>query len=81
MYDDDEGWIVLIYLYLDDLFMIGNEDKLIEEIKQQLSQMFEMKDLGELHYCLGLEVWIYSSHTFLSQGKYVKSLLNNFKMD
>eukprot|EP00253_Pinus_taeda_P004004 PITA_04004 len=40
-----------------------------------------MKDLGELHYCLGLEVWRDSIQTFLSQGKYAKSLLTKFKMD
>ena len=40
-----------------------------------------MKDLGELHYCLGLEVWRDLGQTFSSQGKYLKSLLNFFKMD
>eukprot|EP00253_Pinus_taeda_P014191 PITA_14191 len=40
-----------------------------------------MKDLGEMHYCLGLEVWRDSSQTFLSQGKYAKSLLTKFKME
>jgi len=34
-----------------------------------------------MHYCLGLEVWRDSSQTFLSQGKYVKSLVTKFKMD
>eukprot|EP00253_Pinus_taeda_P011776 PITA_11776 len=48
--------------------MTGSVDNLIEEIKQQLSQKFEMKDLGEMHYFLGLEVWRDSSQTFLSQG-------------
>ena len=54
---NNEGKIVLITLYVDDLIMTRSEDNLIEEIKQQLSQKFEMKDLGEMHYCLGLEVW------------------------
>jgi hypothetical protein len=47
----------LISLYVDDLILTGNAEKLIDEIKEQLSQVFEMKDLGELHYCLVLEVW------------------------
>ena len=41
---------MVISLYVDDLIMTGNVEKLIEEIKEQLSQVFEMKDLGELHY-------------------------------
>eukprot|EP00253_Pinus_taeda_P006029 PITA_06029 len=55
---EDEGKnVALISVYVDDLIIIGNACKLIEEIKNQLSHVFEMKDLGELHYCLGLEVW------------------------
>jgi hypothetical protein len=54
---DEKGYIVLISLYVDDLIITRNVEKLINEIKKQLSKVFEMKDLGELHYCLGLEVW------------------------
>ena len=46
-----------------------------------MSQVFEMKDLGELHYCLGLEVWKDFGQTFLTQGKYAKSLLERFRME
>jgi hypothetical protein len=53
---DEKGYLVIISLYVDDLIITGNEGKLIDEIKEQLSQVFEMKDLGELHYSLGLEV-------------------------
>ena len=51
----DDGPVILL-LYVDDLFLIGNE-KLITECKKQLAAEFEMKDLGPLHYFLGLEVW------------------------
>jgi len=49
--------IVLISLYVDDLIITGNDDELVKEIKEQMSLVFVMKDLGELHYYLGLEVW------------------------
>lgn len=71
----------MICLYVDDLIIIGNVDNLIKEIKEQMSQVFEMKDFGELHYCLGLEVWRDSGQNFLSRSKYVMRLLENFKMD
>eukprot|EP00253_Pinus_taeda_P021917 PITA_21917 len=48
------------------------------ELKEEV---FEMKDLGELHYCLGLEVWRDYGLTFLTQGKYVRGLLKKFRMD
>ena len=78
---DEKGRIVLISLYVDDLIITGDVVDLIKESKQQMSQMFEMKDLGELRYCLGLEIWRDSGQTFLSQGKYVRVLLEIFRMD
>ena len=40
-----------------------------------------MKDLGELHYCLGLEVWRNADQTFVCQSKYIIEILKRFKMD
>jgi hypothetical protein len=43
-------------LYVDDLFLTG-EEKLIIDCKKKLAAEFEMKELGLMHYFLGLEVW------------------------
>ena len=39
-----------------------------------------MKDLGLIHYFLGLEVWKTQGETFLAQGKYIVDVLNRFGM-
>jgi hypothetical protein len=39
-----------------------------------------MKDLGMMHYFLGLEVWKISDGIFLNQGKYVVEILKRFEM-
>ena len=39
-----------------------------------------MKDLGSLHYFLGLEVWQNPGEIFLSQGKYIVDVLKRFGM-
>jgi hypothetical protein len=78
---DEQGYIVLISLYVDDLIITGNAEKLIDEIKEQLSKVVEMKYLGELHYCLGLEVWRNTRQTFVCQSKYIREILKRFKMD
>jgi hypothetical protein len=46
-----------------------------------MSQVFEMKYLGELHYFLGLEVWRNVGQTLFFQSKYVREVLKRFKMD
>ena len=75
---DKEGNVCLIYLYVDDLIITRNASKLIPEIKNQLSKEFKMKDLGELHYCLGLEGWKESGKTMITQTKYVIDILKRF---
>jgi hypothetical protein len=47
---------LILVLYVDDLFLTGSK-RLIAECKQALTSEFEMKDLGMMHYFLGLEVW------------------------
>jgi hypothetical protein len=39
-----------------------------------------MKDLGLMHYFLGLEVWQRTNEIFLSQGKYTMEILKKFSM-
>jgi hypothetical protein len=58
----DHG-IVVIAIYVDDLIIIGDSDADIFDLKKLLKQKFEMKDLGELHYFLGIEV-IYEATFF-----------------
>jgi hypothetical protein len=78
---DRNGQIALISLYVDDLIITGSATGMIEEIKIKLSQQFEMKDLGHLHYCLGLEVWRENGKTLITQSKYTKEVLRRFNMN
>ena len=46
------------------------------ESKKKLVEEFEMKDLGLMHYFIGLEVWQSSEGIFLNQGKYAVEIFN-----
>ena len=39
-----------------------------------------MKDIGLMHYFLGLEVWQEQGHIFLGQGRYTVDILSQFQM-
>jgi hypothetical protein len=65
-------------LYVDDLFL--TEDEGIALCKRDLTSKFEMKDLGLMHYFLGLEVWKRHGEIFLGQGKYTLDVLKRFGM-
>ena len=46
----------MLLLYVDDLFVTGM-DGLITDTKRKLAVEFKMKDLGMMHYFLGMDVW------------------------
>ena len=56
MKKDVEGKTTLVSLYMDDLIILGSANGVITSIKEKLSQVFDIKYFGQLHYCLGLEI-------------------------
>uniref|UniRef100_A0A251SKN6 Putative zinc finger, CCHC-type n=1 Tax=Helianthus annuus TaxID=4232 RepID=A0A251SKN6_HELAN len=54
--------------------------RLISEFKESMKKEFEMTDMGCLHYFLGMEVSYENGNIILSQKKYMRSLLEKFRM-
>lgn len=46
---------VFLVTYVDDILIAADSDDLIDEIREKLRQHFDIKDLGEIHHCLGME--------------------------
>ena len=68
---------LILVLYVDDPFLTGSS-KLIKDRKENLATEFDMKDLGQMHYFLGLEVWQQKGEIFLGQGRYTTEILRRF---
>ena len=47
---------IILLLYVNDLLITRNYKKLIDVIKKWLSSNFEMKDMGEVSYVLGVKI-------------------------
>ena len=75
-----DGKLLIIILYVDDIILTDDE-QLIIYCKEDLVREFEMKDMGLLHYFLGLEIWQWDGELFFSQGKYAKEILSKFHME
>ena len=58
---------LILVLYEDDLFLTVDE-RLIDNCKSNLAVEFEMKDLGLMHYFLGLEVQQRDGASSLDRG-------------
>lgn len=48
--------LVYVLVYVDDILITGNNSTLVDQIIQRLGSDFALKDLGSLHYFLGIEV-------------------------
>ena len=65
----------MLLLYIEDIIITDDDLSGIQELKDFLSQNFEMKDLGHLNYFLGLEITSSNDCFYLTQAKYTSDLL------
>ncbi|KAL0332223.1 UNVERIFIED_CONTAM: Retrovirus-related Pol polyprotein from transposon TNT 1-94 [Sesamum calycinum] len=72
---------LIVSLYVDDLIYTGNNEKMIQDFKEDMMKTFEMSDLGLMHFFLGIEINQEKEGIFICQRKYTETLLKKFKME
>jgi hypothetical protein len=72
--------ITMLAVYVDDMIITGDDEGEIASLKKRLSKEFEVKDLGQLRYFLGIEIARGAEGIVLSQRKYVLDLLTETGM-
>ncbi|KAM3380920.1 hypothetical protein P3S68_006493 [Capsicum galapagoense] len=65
-------------MYVDDVLITGTDAHEISALKRFLNDTFKIKDLGKLHYFLGLEVIHTKDGALISQKKFLSDLLKEF---
>ena len=88
----DEPWVckksrskvvTFLVLYVDDIFLIGNDVGMLSIVKVWLANTFTMKDLGKASYILGIKLFQDQKRRImgLSQAAYIEKVLSTFSMD
>ena len=69
-------------LYVDDILLASSNICLLHETKKFLSKNFEMKDLGNASFVLGIKILQDRSQDilWLSKNTYIEKVLNRFGM-
>uniref|UniRef100_A0A2N9FGX9 Reverse transcriptase Ty1/copia-type domain-containing protein n=1 Tax=Fagus sylvatica TaxID=28930 RepID=A0A2N9FGX9_FAGSY len=75
-----KGAMLYLLLYVDDIILTGTSPTLITDLISTLQSTFELKDLGPLHYFLGLQLQYHTSGFTVHQTKYATDLLSRFNM-
>ena len=82
IYIDAGGDISFIGVYVDDIILAGRNLERIRKVKECLSREFDIKDMGKLHYFLGMQV-LQDQKTgdiWIGQPIYTENLLRKFHM-
>jgi transposase InsO family protein len=79
-YKDKKGSLVYVIVYVDDLIVTGNSNKIIVQIKDRLKKRFVVKDLGQVHQLLGMVVERdrKAKTMKIHQGPYIRRMLSEF---
>lgn len=72
--------VMFLLLYVDDMLLTGNNNDLLQQLITSLNSVFRMKDMGPLHYFLGIQAHFHAGGLFLNQEKYTLDLLVNVGM-
>jgi Reverse transcriptase (RNA-dependent DNA polymerase) len=72
--------VIYLLVYVDDIIITGNCISAIQDLIATLNSTFSIKDLGTLHYFLGIEVTSQQHCLYLTQTQYIHSLLSRTNM-
>ncbi|KAM1393866.1 hypothetical protein ACFX2F_029972 [Malus domestica] len=72
--------VVILLLYVDDIIITRNAISVVDDVITALTKEFEIKDLGFLHYFLGIQIIEQADGLLLSQANYVTDLLTKTEM-
>ena len=61
---DTEHGYVIVCLYVDDMLIVGSDNKMITSIKNMLNSRLDMKDLGIVDVILGIKSKEHQMHSF-----------------
>lgn len=71
---------LIIAIYVDDFLIFYTDDAKLDEIRSQLHQQFQMKDIGLAKSCLGMNINQGEDFIELDQHQYVHAILEKFGM-
>ena len=66
---------------LNDMFIVGNDDKMITSTKTMLNSIFDMKNMGLADVILGIKIIRTLDGLILSQSHYVDNIFGKFDKD
>lgn len=77
-YLDTSALLTLLLLYIDDVYITGDNDAHIAHLRATIQGEFEMSNLGLLSYSLGVEFLFSALGIMMTQRQYIREILPEF---
>ena len=61
-------------VYVDDIILVSSSEEATSALLKELSEKFALKDLGDLHFFVGIEVHKTNDGLLLNQENYAKKI-------
>ncbi|MCP4490581.1 MAG: DDE-type integrase/transposase/recombinase, partial [Gammaproteobacteria bacterium] len=77
-----EGSLIILAVYVDDIILMAKSELVLEQLKKELAEKFKMRDMGALHYFLGIKIEqdLAKGSVWLGQERYVDRMLEKYNM-
>jgi len=75
--------LLFLVVYVDDIVLAGKSQQTIEKVKTNLGKIFRVKDMGELHYFLGVHIKqnFETGKIWIGQPSYAQDVLEKFGLE
>lgn len=77
-----DSMMIYIAVWVDDFLIFTNDKNTTQELKEKLMKEFDMKDLGEMRQCIGININRNRKEgvIMIDQEKYINLILDRFSM-
>ena len=72
--------LLIVIVYVDDMILTANSAELMSELKQIFKDQYEMKDLGDAKYLLGIQIERRNGGVWMGQPRYTQDFLKEAQM-
>jgi hypothetical protein len=66
--------VIFVLVCVDDIIVTSSSQEATNALLKNLERDFALKDLGDLHYFLGIEVKRFKGELLMSQGRYTSEV-------
>ena len=72
--------VIIVVIWVDDMIIAASNMTLLDKFKETMREQFNMKDLGQISYFLGINFTQTSDEIKMSQKRYITKMLEKFGM-